>query len=125
MELDNQRKELHYEKSISAVLLSIVLCLTLTVTAFAYHYIPGRVGVPDDQKVKCNNTYYTVVHSGHISATVIGSHEHTDGRTCYITQVILKHTKRCTACDQIVGTYNKACELSHSVCGAGYTGQCY
>ncbi len=101
-------------KRLLSVILSVLLCVTMTIgisaSAEASEHTNPNTGLP------CNNTYYDVVHSRQI-ASYTATHEHTDGSTCYITYVVMEHTKRCSSCNAILYKYNKTCIESHSVCG--------
>lgn len=99
------------KKIFSIALVAIMSCTILAVNMFAYHFVPGEEGV------RCNNTYYDVEHMEHIGVGPIGSHVHTDGRTCVITGLTMRHAKKCTSCDAIVDTYIKTCTVKHSICG--------
>ena len=102
------------KKVISILLVIVMSCSALAVSAFADHKNGNGSGA------MCNNTYYYVVHTQHIGVGIIGSHIHTDGRTCYITGLTMRHVKKCSSCHANVGEYIKTCEKQHSICGEFY-----
>lgn len=103
-------------KKLISIVLMVLLMLSLCITVFAAYTLPEHT-VPGSTQ-KCNNTYYTIVHSGHVAAYTMGTHVHTDGNICTITGVRLTHTIRCTSCNQVVESFDKTCTISHSICSA-------
>lgn len=102
------------KRMLSIALAVIMSCTVLAVNVFADHLIPGGQGQ------MCNNTYYYIEHIEHIGVGPIGSHIHTDGRTCVITGLTMRHAKKCASCHAIIGTCVKTCTESHSICGGYY-----
>lgn len=104
-------------KKLVSVALAVVVCLSMTVSAFAYHFIPGQDDIPFDKKVKCNNTYYTMEHLNFAKRRQSGSHELTDGRTCNVFMESYKHVQTCTACKAVLGYPTMECTEAHELCG--------
>lgn len=97
------------KKFISVILALVVACSMMVVAVSAYHYKPGSTQ-------KCDNSYYVVRHIEHIGVGPTGSHTHTDGNTCIMTGLTMRHARKCTSCDAILSTYIKTCEIRHSLC---------
>lgn len=95
--------------------MSVSICGVGTSTYAGTHKTPSGAD--------CNNTVYGYTDTGELVNVVTGYHTTVDGRTCYVTQPVYKHNLVCT-CGTIVGTYNKGCIESHSLCGKYVAGNC-
>lgn len=97
-----------------AVVLMAVSLAATPLVAHAKHNVPGiRLNIK-----KCNHTYYEIVHTGIAYCYPIQVHSLSDGRSCYVTRLILFHRTYCTRCGAILrDNYILGCEEEHSLCG--------
>ncbi len=98
-------------RKIISIVLAMVLIFSMSINMFADHIVPGSEPIR-----RCNNTSYSAVHCGQNGvATYV--HVAMNGENCTVSIVNLKHSKICSGCGAILGSYyNKNCTTIHSVC---------
>lgn len=96
---------------------AVLMAVSLAATPLVAH---AKRNVPKTGPTfkKCNHTYYEIVHTGIANCYPIRVHSLLDGRSCYVTRLILFHRTYCTRCGAILrDNYILGCEEEHSLCG--------
>ena len=98
-------------KIATGALVVVMLIAAVPMVAKADH-VNGR----DPQK-RCNNTYRTYDHTGYQTSMTQGTHQLSDGSSCFITSLVYKHSVTCSSCGAKIANPIYPCTTEHSKCG--------